>query len=328
VDNTCFFEKPALLTVMEASSTPALLERRKHKPFTCVSCDCQFMAHSGDSGPVTATPCGHTYCSNCITLVRDGDALQCTICSTAVTGEVKNIGLGLLADGIQAAAAAAAGGASPEGERHTSVVRYCIICALEDEETPATMSCTVCKDKWYCSAHAETHASLKRHDMKSAHGCGAKASAQRPLMCPDHPEYKCSRFCVTHNMLLCAECAVDHPKGEEHDLRKLEDLHGFLVEQVTAAVPELTYKQQEALAAVQRVVDATETMVADATALFEDIDSLRSRLHALIDEKCDEAKRRENDLLNDRTKLLQSKVSHCSLHLSIACVIGVPAAGS
>ncbi len=178
---------------------------------------------------------------------------------------------------------------------------------MEEVETPATVSCSVCKDKYFCDSHGSTH------------GGRAQAQAPRgPYECPEHPGMRCFRYCVTHDRVVCGECCVDHPPGELHDVRQLDELHNYLGSQVTAALPELAAKAEIAAAVMQRVAEYTEALTARATASFDGVNSVRARLHAVVDHACDDSLKRGHTLLEARTKQLEGKVRIHLLHSCLA----------
>ena len=318
-----------------------------HMKGTCAHCNCIFEGHPSSCAPVSAVPCGHMHCKTCMATLRSAAPSACRICTPSLTGEICNIGVGMLSEekqvdfgylevsaganvkeeagGLEETAPREAPVSSPSRSRgHSSVMspkrrkvappdaddatRYCCSCAGESIKTVATHACCSCPGGLdFCEAHATTHQSLRFHVVKSLTELAADPVSQNAIECPEHPGLPCVRFCVGHNKLLCSECCVFDHPPATHAVRPLEALVAYFVKEINSVLPALAAQSAATSEASTKAADSLTDLVAGAARMFKRVDEISTQLHVAVDVAMYDARLRVQQSLDARRALLEGQ---------------------
>lgn len=210
-----------------------------------------------------STPCGHSYCMNCIQGFWDqedakGKIPSCPQCRQAYSPRpilLKNTMLAVLVEEINKSAPPAddACYAGPEDVA-------CDFCSGRKQK--ACKSCLVCLVS-YCESHLQPHYKSPRFDK---HKLVAPTKMLQENICPHHHEVM-KMFCRTDQQCICYLCPVHEHKGHE----------------TVSAAAERAERQKDLEASRQNIQQSVQTGESDVSALGEKLLSAARSADAAVD---------------------------------------------
>ncbi|XP_023194022.1 tripartite motif-containing protein 16-like [Xiphophorus maculatus] len=255
--------------------------------------------------PVT-TPCGHSYCMNCITKFWDEgekkENYHCPQCSTTFTQKPdlqKNTMLAALVEqlkktGLQAAPA-----------DHSYAGPEDVACdSCTGRKLKAFKSCLVCLAS-FCEKHLQPHfvsVAFKKHKLVEP------SKNLQENICSKHDEVM-KMFCLTDQKCICYLCSVDEHKGHEtvsaaaertERQRELEERRGNIQQRIQDQEKDVKLLQQE-VEAINRSADKT----------VEDSEKIFTQLIRLLQKRSSEVKqqiRSQQETEVSRVKDVQEKL--------------------
>ncbi|XP_070205384.1 uncharacterized protein [Littorina saxatilis] len=212
-------------------------------------------------------PCAHVLCRHCLLswLASNPEAL-CPLCRGAIADpkdKSKTKGWEEVVDALPDDVAMAA---LVESTRVLSQDHVCVVC-----QSAAVSICLTCNDMM-CKPCGQTHTkySMARdHKVEDLSSMTAEElAASQPDHCSVHTSNPCELFCPTHGAAICHMCASAKHRAcpDLTELAEVADKSREVLSQMVTSL--LTEEQQleEAVAALERHLEATEKVVQEAVA--------------------------------------------------------------
>ncbi|XP_071359256.1 E3 ubiquitin-protein ligase TRIM21-like [Trachinotus anak] len=279
-----------------------------------------------------STPCGHSFCKNCINLHwNNNDRCQCPMCNKVFKRRPKlyiNTFISEVVAQFRHEAQQKTSSSSSEQQVSKPGEVPCDVCT--GTKLKALKSCLVCLTS-YCQTHLEPHltvSGLKRHQLIHP------VENLEDRMCRDHDKLL-ELFCKTDQTCVCMLCSVlDHkthefvPLKEEYERKKAE------LEKTEAEIQQMIQKRR---LKIQEIRDSVKINKDDAdrekaegvqvfTALKESVDRGLEQLIKEIEEKqkttekqaehfITELEQEISELMKRSTEVEQLSLSEDHLHL-------------
>ncbi|XP_070206247.1 E3 ubiquitin-protein ligase TRIM45-like [Littorina saxatilis] len=212
-------------------------------------------------------PCAHVLCRHCLLswLASNPEAF-CPLCRGAIADpneKNKTKGWEEVVDALPDDVAMAA---LVDSTRVLSQDHVCVVC-----QSTAVSICLTCNDMM-CTSCRQAHAMFsmsRQHKIEKLSSMTAEElAASQPDHCSVHTSKPCELFCPTHGAAICHLCASAKHRACP-DLTELAEAADKSREELSQIVTSLLTEEQqleEAVAALERHLEATEKVVQEAVA--------------------------------------------------------------
>ncbi|XP_041641154.1 E3 ubiquitin-protein ligase TRIM39-like [Cheilinus undulatus] len=283
----------------------------------CRLCEDQFLCPiclDVFTDPVS-TPCGHSYCKNCITQLWDGSLIwKCPVCLNVFTTKPDlrvNVFISEMVGQFRDKAQQEASSSSEQRESKPGEV-LCDLCT--GTKLTALKSCLNCMTS-YCGTHLEPHLTtsrLKRHQLIDP------VENLEDRICTTHDK-PLELFCKTDQTCICMLCSIlDHkthdfvPLMEEYEEKRAE------LEEKEAEIEHMIHKRRLKIEEVRHSVDlskeAADKDIAEGvrffTALMASAEKNLNKLTETVEEKLKKKQEKADDVIKE----LEQEIAELQQH--------------
>ena len=279
----------------KASMRPQI-EHVRQKFLECGTCMNEY--NSTDKKP-RVLPCLHSFCDQCIKVLRTRDVIKCTSCEETNDipgGDTNNI---------------------PVDESREYLVNYTkvqsksgpIICEECDTKKAATNRCKECA-QFLCLDCTDAH---KRTKITKMHGMVSIENLKEATLeeyqhthtckVPGHDDQPFAFFCHSKSCdkPVCALCAVkDHQESKGHEIRNIDDVYIENKRAIEVLISDVKHRQlstDDTLTCIEEINTKIDTL---QTSVAEEIDSVFDKCQKIVD-------RRRNELKNKLHTIVKGK---------------------
>ncbi|XP_061178169.1 E3 ubiquitin-protein ligase TRIM71-like [Saccostrea echinata] len=260
-------------------------------------------------------PCLHSFCDQCIKIMRTRDAIKCSECNESYDipgGDMNNFRV---------------------DESREYLINYlkvqtktshilCEECAMKRKATNRCKECSQflcgeCTDAHKRTKITKTHNVASIEDLKEA----TLEEYQHAHTCKvhGHEDQLFAFYCYSKSCdkPVCALCAVkEHQESKGHEIRNIEDVYLENKRAIEVLVSEVKHRQLSAddtLTSIEEIVKKMDTLQASVT---EEIDTVFDRCQKIVDRRRNELKNKLHTIIKAKKIRLQRQTEELSNHRS------------